>query len=414
MAEETPSVAPERRSLHLLVPALAIVVLLAALVGVQLVRPVPRGELRLSVPDSLTLPGQVTDVPWPAQGQARLDVDGLGTLGGSGADRPIPIGSVAKVMTAYVVLADHPLAPGQAGPSITVTAADVDDYESRIPGGQSLVAVEAGQPLTERQALEALLLPSANNVAQILAKWDAGSVEAFVAKMNAAAVQLGLVDTHYTDPSGLAPSTVSTADDQTVLAQRALTMPAFAEIVALPSTVLPVAGAVTNYNSLLGTDGVVGVKTGSTDEAGGNLVFAARLTVAGRTLTVVGAVLGQPGTGTPQQLAAANGVTRGLLAAARRLVQTYPALPAGTVGQVRGAWGASVAVRTAAPVQIVGWPGLTVGVRAKPAEFGGRPRAGQVVGALTVHTGLGDTAVDLTAGGTLSEPSAWWRLTRTR
>jgi D-alanyl-D-alanine carboxypeptidase (penicillin-binding protein 5/6) len=385
---------------------------LSALAAVQLARPVPRGVLRLSAPASLTLPGPLADLPWPVQGQARLDVDGLGTLGGSGDGKPVPIGSVAKVMTAYVVLTDHPLDDGQPGPPITVTAADVTDYHARIPSGQSLVAVEAGEQLSERQALQALLLPSANNVAQILAAWDAGSVDAFVAKMNATAASLGLAATHYTDPSGLAPSTMSTATDQTLLAERALRIPAFAEIVAEPTATLPVAGTVTNWNSLLGADGVFGVKTGSTAEAGGNLVFAAHLTMAGRTLTIVGAVLGQPGRETPEQLAAVNDATRKLLAAAGRLMQAYTVLPAGTVGEIRSAWGRSVAVRTAAPVRVIGWPGLTVSVQAHPVDLDRQVGAGQRVGTVTVHGGGGATA-ELRAGATRPEPSAWWRLTRT-
>jgi D-alanyl-D-alanine carboxypeptidase (penicillin-binding protein 5/6) len=384
---------------------------LAGLAGVQLTRTVPPGVLRLSVPAALSIPGQVTDVPWPAHGQARLDVEGLGTIGGSGDGQAVPIGSVAKVMTAYVVLADHPLGAGQPGPAITVTAADVADYRSRIPSGQSLVAVTAGERLTERQALQALLLPSANNVAQILAKWDAGSVDAFVAKMNAAAASLGLAASHYTDPSGFAPSTVSTAADQTLLAEQALTVPAFADIVALPTATLPVAGTVRNYNSLLGTDGVFGVKTGSTDEAGGNLVFAARLTVADRTLTVVGAVLGQPGKQTPEQLAAVNDATHKLLAAAARLVGVYTVLPAGTLGEVRGPWGRSVTVSTTAPLRVLGWPGLSVTVAVQPGRLRPQVSSGQNPGTLTAHTGLGDTGADLHADATLAGPSWRWRLT---
>ncbi|MGC9671337.1 D-alanyl-D-alanine carboxypeptidase family protein [Planosporangium sp. 12N6] len=404
-----------RRTAVVAAPVVAtVLVILAALTGIQLARPAPPGALHLSAPSALTLPGRPADIPWPARGQARLDVSGVGSLGGSGDDRPIPIGSVAKVMTAYVVLTGHPLDAGQAGPAITVTEPDVADYEARVPGGQSLVAVEAGEQLTERQALQALLLPSANNVAQILANWDAGGAEAFVAKMNATARSLGLADTRYTDPSGLAPSTVSTAADQTLLAERALTIPAFAEIVAQPSATLPVAGTVTNYNSLLGVDGVIGVKTGSTDEAGGNLVFAARLTVAGQTLTVVGAVLGQPGNDTPEQLANTNDVTRRLLAAARRLVQVYTVLPAGTVGEVRTRWGRTTPVRTGDPARIVGWPGLTVGVQTHPGGLTRQVRAGQWVGTLTVHNGIGATTVDLRAGAALPGPSTWWRLTRIR
>jgi serine-type D-Ala-D-Ala carboxypeptidase (penicillin-binding protein 5/6) len=408
-------VRPARRRLAPIGIAVAVVVAaLAVLAAVQFARPVPPDVLRLSVPASLSIPGRVADLPWPAQGQARLDVDGLGTLGTSGDSRPVPIGSVAKVMTAFVVLADHPLDADQEGPRITVTAADVADYRARIPGGQSLVPVVAGERLTQRQALQALMLPSANNVAQILANWDAGGVDGFVAKMNATAAALGLTATHYTDPSGFAPSTVSIAADQTVLAEHALRVPAFADTVALQTATLPVAGTVHNYNSLLGIDGVFGVKTGSTDEAGGNLVFAAHLTVAGQTLTVVGAVLNQPGKKTSEQLAAVDEATRKLLAVVKRVVHLYTLLPAARVGEVHVAWSRSVLVRTAAPAKVIGWPGLTVRVEVH-AALPGRPLpAGQRLGTLTLRTGIADATVELRSDARLSGPSWWWRLTRTR
>ena len=406
-------VRPGRRLPLIGIAAAVVLAALAVLAGVQFTRPVPPNVLRLSVPAALSIPGRVTDLPWPAQGQARLDVDGLGTLGISGESRPVPIGSVAKVMTAFVVLTDHPLNAEQPGPAITVTAADVADYQARIPGGQSLVPVVEGEQLTERQALQALMLPSANNVAQILANWDAGGVDGFVAKMNSTAAALGLTATYYTDPSGFAPSTISTAADQTVLAEHALRVPAFADIVALDTATLPVVGTVRNYNSLLGTDGVFGVKTGSTDEAGGNLVFAAHLTVSDRTLTVVGAVLNQPGKETPEQLAAADEATRKLLAGVKRVVHLYTALPATRVGEVRAAWSRSVEMRTATPVQVVGWPGLTVNIEVHPTLPNRQLSAGQEVGTLTVRTGSAAVTVALRADTTLSGPSWWWRLRRT-
>ncbi len=413
--EQAGELPPRRASRRLLKAAIAVVLavlVLAVLAGLQLGRPLPVAVLRVSVPSSLVVPGQVTGVPWPARGQARLDVEGLGTLGQSGGGRPVPVGSVAKVMTAYVVLADHPLQEGQPGPALTVTAADVADYLSRIPSHQSLLPVTVGERLTEQEALEALLLPSANNVAQMLAVWDAGSVPAFVAKMNATARQLGLGASHYTDPSGFAPSTVSTAADQTVLAERALTVPAFAAIVAMPTATLPVAGTVRNYNGLLGADGVFGVKTGSTGEAGGNLVFAAHLTVAQRTVTVVGAVLGQPGVQARGELAAAMGVTRGLLTAAGQIVRSYTVLPSGTVGVLHGQGGRSVSVSSGAPLQVIGWPGLRIPVALRAARLGPQAQAGQDVGTLTASDGLGATAVDLHADASLAAPSWWQRLTR--
>jgi len=230
---------------------------------------------------------------WPSEGQAAVAVEGLGKLGASGEETPVPIASVAKVMTAYLVLRDHPLELGEEGFTMTIGSADVEDLRRRVALNQSVVAVEAGEVLSERQALEALLLPSANNVAALLAVHEAGSVEAFVAEMNEAAAELGMGETHYTDPSGFEDTTVSTAADQLKLGRAAMADSTFAEIVAMPSTVLPVAGEVANFNQLVGHEGFVGIKTGSDQAAGGCLVFARRIQVDGHTLTVLGAVLGQ-------------------------------------------------------------------------------------------------------------------------
>jgi len=92
--------------------------------------------------------------------------------------------------------------------------------------------------------------------------------------------------TTYTDPSGFEETTVSTASDQVKLARVAMADPAFAEIVAKPSTVLPVVGRVLNYNELVGHDGYIGIKTGSDSAAGGCLLFAKEMTVGGHTFTV--------------------------------------------------------------------------------------------------------------------------------
>jgi serine-type D-Ala-D-Ala carboxypeptidase (penicillin-binding protein 5/6) len=173
---------------------------------------------------------------WPGEGEAAVAVEGLGSLGTSGGGEPVPIASLAKVMTAYLVLEDHPLEPGGEGFRIRIGAGDVEEMHQRASAGQSVVAVEAGEVLSERQALEALLLPSANNVAALLAVHEAGSVEAFVAEMNEAAAELGMRRTRYTDPSGFEDTTVSTAADQLKIGRAAMADPTFAEIVALPST----------------------------------------------------------------------------------------------------------------------------------------------------------------------------------
>ena len=91
---------------------------------------------------------------------------------------------------------------------------------------------------------------SANNLADVLAQWDAGSIPAFVAKMNAAATALGMTHTHYADASGLDPGTRGTAGDELLVTQAAMAIPTFAAVVAQPSVTLPVVGVLSNYVSL--------------------------------------------------------------------------------------------------------------------------------------------------------------------
>jgi serine-type D-Ala-D-Ala carboxypeptidase (penicillin-binding protein 5/6) len=406
-----PPVRP-RRGRGRLIAVLVILVLFVGLfstgVALQLHRALPAAALTTSVAGSLRIPGAAAKMPWPSAGSAELMIEGLGRLGGSGTGPAKAIGSVAKVMTAYVVLSDHPLQGDEEGPEITVTAADVADYQGRIAGGQSLVAVRAGEKMTERDALEALMLPSANNVAHMLAQWVGGSQPEFIAKMNAAADDLGMADSHYTDPSGFLPSTISTAADQVKLGRAVLKLEGFADLVAQTEATIPVVGKIKNYNDLLGVDGVFGIKTGSTTQAGGNLLFAAHLAVGGKRLTVVGAVFNQPGAHTPQQLAQVNKVVRKLLAAVRKTVKVYTLLTANPVGAVRTAWGATTTVAPAGPLRVVGWPGLPVAVKVVRTEPGPQVTAGQVVGSVEASS----VRVELRTTASTPEPGLRWKLSR--
>ena len=250
---------------------------------------VVRGDRRGGLGEAA--PGTV----WPAYGQAAFVLTGQSQVQAGPNQHAAPIASVAKVMTAYLVLGDHPLRPGQDGPTITLTDADVADTDRRRRQQESVVSIAAGERLTERQALQALLLPSANNIAEVLARWDAGSADRFVGRMNATARSLGMTRTRYTDPSGYDDATVSTAADQVHIVDRAMRLPVFASIVATPSATLPVAGTVRNTNSLLGHNGFVGVKTGSDDAAGGCFAFRAIRWIDGKRTAITGVVLGQPG-----------------------------------------------------------------------------------------------------------------------
>ncbi len=246
----------------------------------------------------------VSALRWPQRGQAAL-VLGNGRPAASPHEQPAPIASLAKVMTAYLTLKRYPLSGAQDGFTITVTAAQVQDEDQDAAQHQSVVAVRAGEELTERQLLEALLIPSGNNIARMLAGEVADSEARFVTDMNAEAGALGMDDTTYTDPSGFEPSTVSTAADQLRLFERAMRFPIFRQIVSMATLTLPVAGPLTNYNPLI-ADGYAG-KTGSDSAAGGCLAFFTHVTLGGRRLTAVGVVMGQGQGGDTSVLLAAAG-----------------------------------------------------------------------------------------------------------
>jgi len=328
-----------------LVAGAVILVAVVAWVAVQLLRTVPSMVLTASVPAMPVLPGAPPRPDWPGRAEAAVGLPGIGLLGAHGGGQPVPIASLAKIMTAYLVLSDHPLPAGGPGPAIIVTAADVTAYDSDQRQGQSVVRVVAGEKLTERQALEAMLIPSGNNIAALLARWDAGSDGAFVAKMNAPARSLGLRRARYADASGADPATVSTASDQFRLTVRALQIPAFRQIVTMPQVTLPVIGVAYNVNAALGHDGIVGVKTGSSSQAGGCLAFAAVRTVAGSQVEIVGVVLGVPATSAqPSELGGVISAAEDLLASIGGDLEHAEVIEPGAVlGSVSGAWTAGSA-----------------------------------------------------------------------
>ncbi|WP_230420818.1 D-alanyl-D-alanine carboxypeptidase family protein [Actinomadura soli] len=397
--------AEPKRGRHWLVVVAAALVLVAGIVVGQLARPVPEPSVELALASSHAFPGQAPALPWPSAGQSVVHVDGLGTMGTSGGATPIPTASVAKVMTAYVYLRDHPLKPGEAGPVMTVSPEAAAQIPGRKQRGESILGVTANQQLTQRKALEALMIISANDVAHELARWDAGNAQAFVAKMNAAAASLGMTGTRYTDPSGYHSGTVSTAADQVKLLRAAMNVPAFAEIVNTRAYV-PDDGGETREggNFLLGQFGVVGGKTGYTDAAGGNFVFAARKNVAGVNTLIVGAVMGQK---SPTAAGAVN--TAGQLVTAAEAALTVATLaPKGArVGRIDDGLGDTTPLRAASPVTVVGWAGLTVPIRVQgdPPREGG---PGERVATVTA----GAARVPLELGRTLNEPSIVKRLIR--
>lgn len=231
---------------------------------------------------------------WPKSGQGAYQL-GSEQPAASPNEHSVPIASIAKVMTALVVLKHLPLDGTAEGPTLVVSDEDVADTARRANRDESVVRVRAGERLTERQALMALLLPSANNVAVMLARYVSGTADKFVGEMNATAKTLGMTHTTYTDPSGFDSTTVSTAADQLTLAQHAADDSTLAEMMSTASYKLPVAGTVANTDTLLGNNGFVGMKTGSDNAAGGCFMFRSYRSVRGINTELIGVVLGQRG-----------------------------------------------------------------------------------------------------------------------
>jgi len=278
---------------------------------------------------------------------------------------------MTKVMTAYVVLRDHPLAVGEQGPSVTMTEADASQFGLDTVTDQANVVLRAGEVLTEYQMLEGLLVHSANDLAYALACWDAGSLPAFVAKMNATAAALGMSETHFADASGFSASSMSTASDLLKVAAVAMADPVFAQIVTMPAVSLPFAGVVGSYTPLLGTTGVVGIKSGFTSAAGGGDLLAYRTSVDGHVLLSLAAVTSQEGW-TVLEVAGKEALALAKAAAAR--VQAETMAPIGAVVAQVFAGGHAVDVTTSSSAQLLVLPGDRVHqlVRVRLPRNGGR------------------------------------------
>lgn len=399
-------------------------VLLAIIfVVAQAVRPLPAPTLTVGdAASSYTFEGGKLTVPWPAQGQAAVKVVGSGDLGTFGKQKPVPTASVAKIMTAYVVLRDHPLKKGKTGPQIEVDAKAVTEggstSESRIEG------LRAGQKFSEQDMLKMLMIPSGNNIARLLARWDTKSANeaAFVKKMNAAAKGLGMKNTTYTDPSGLDPKTVSTAVDQLKLAEAVMKFDAFRPIVAMTNADIPgLPGRINSNidNLLLAGLSIKGIKTGSSTAAGGTLSWAAYKSVGGKDRLILGTMMDQHFKGLDpngsNSLTLVKDNSQKVIEAVRNALTSATAVKKGqVVGYVDDGLNGRTPVVATKDLKAVGVPGqklqLSVGDGGKTVLH--TAKAGTEVGVLTVGNGQSMQKVPVALQKDLVEPSFGAKLVR--
>ena len=256
--------------------------------------------------ETVTPPPFKVNPVWPEHAAAAaVGVKNHGTIATHGEEGQRPTASVAKLITALAILEKKPLEPGEEGPQIPITARDVKRYYDYVNQNGSVAEVHEGMPITERQALEAMLLPSANNVADTTATWAFGSVTNYIKYANQMLEREGLTDTVVGgDASGLNPKTKSTTRDLVKLGDLALSNPVIAEIVRQHQTEpLPQTGALPNYNRLVTNHGYTGLKLGDSNEAGVTLLFSANYNFAGQDYQMIGAVLGADSNYQPQESA---------------------------------------------------------------------------------------------------------------
>ncbi len=223
-----------------------------------------------------------TPSPITASESILLDNDTSHILYESNGEKPVPMASTTKIMTALIAI--------QAGDLNSIVTIHQDATNEVILNDGSSAKLHVGDQLTLRDLLYGLMLPSGDDAAIAIADAVGGSTDNFVNMMNLFAYRLHLFQTHYINPDGLTyynanrqpvPGHYTTAYDLVRLASYAMSIPLFAQIVrtqhySLPATMTHHSYTWDNTNLLLTTySGATGIKTGFTLEAGECLVFSA-------------------------------------------------------------------------------------------------------------------------------------------
>jgi len=414
--EERPPRRPRTRRLPgfnirgrlLAVLALLVVVVAGVFVGARLHDPAPVAVVKAAETSSVSVPNDAESLPWPTMGQGAIAVPSIGIDVASAPETPVPVASLTKMMTAYVILHDHPLNPGQNGPRITMTQANVDDFDDDTVQDESNAQVSLGEVLTEHQLLSGMLVHSANNYALALARWDAGSIDAFVGKMNQTAQKLGMDQTHYADPSGFDQASQSTASDLLKVAGPDMTNPVFAAIVKQTSVTLPVAGTISTYTPLLGVQGVIGVKSGFTTQAGGCDVLAVVRKAQGLPVLILAAVTGQNGAN------ALNVAALHALDLANNVGTDIGATPVVKAGQVVAhvsVAGHTAAATVSSTIKVLSWPGVSASrlLTATRTITPGTPQ-GTRIGSIVVKLGTQRFSVPVRLKASLPKESLLQRI----
>lgn len=369
-----------------------------------LLAPLPAAAVTVTAPAET--PPPAATLAFPSYGASAIGAVGFdGLLGQGGTTEAVPMASITKVITALVVLQAHPLGPGEEGPSVTMTGVDAGYYGEYLSQNGTVSPVRSGMVFTERELLELVLVKSANNYTKSLMMWAFGSQQAYV---NAAAAWLaghGLDGIVVLEPTGIDRSNIGPAAQLVELGRIALDDPIIAEIVASTSVEVPDLGVLPNTNKLLGISGVDGIKTGTLDDFGANLLFSADYTVGTSTITLVGVVLGGPDHPTID----ADILTL-LASTVAGFSEVEVVTDAEQLASYSTIWGDDIPAVARDPATLLVWAGTPIDVRVVTEDVV-TGVAGEDVGDVVVTSGTRRVAIDLELAADVADPGPWWRLT---
>lgn len=365
-------------------------------------------------PASITPP--IAAIALPTEGAAAVSIAGADAYLGSaangiwlssGTNQPRPIASISKLITALVVLDARPLSGADdPGPTLTFDGADHALYDKYYVLGATIAAMPIGSRMSLHDAIATMLIPSACNYAEAVAEWAFGSRWAFVEATRRWLDAHGLTSTTIVEPTGIDPRNTSTPSDLITLGRLAAANPAIKKIASTGSLTLPGTGVMYNTNSLLGSGGITGLKTGTLLESGSNLLYTASLDVGTPApITVTGVMLGA------SSKEAAN---RSVLALLESITAGFTTVPVAATGREVGtystAWGSSARMVLSKDASIFAWSDTPIAVTMTTTA----PRAwtdGEIVGEVTWTAGPNTVTVPIEIQGSIVPPTGWWRLT---
>ncbi len=365
--------------------------------------------LRVFTIPSVSLSSKVTVVPvdWPTGVDAAVGSLTTGVLAQSKTvEEPRSIASIAKVITAIAVMRKKPIT-STTETIITFTNADQALYEKYATSDGSNIAVSTGDQLSEYQALEAMLLPSANNMADSLAIWAFGSLDSYTTYANDMVRSFGLTKTSVGEASGFNDTVLSTPSELIVLGQKLMADPLLAQIVKEQSTTLPTVGIINNTNQLLNS-GASGIKTGHTATAGYCLLLIKNYQISATyTTSIITAVLGAS---TAEDSFV---ISDGLVTNAQKNFGTNQVIPKHTaISIIQTPWGNKSTIETSVAVVAYGWKAMPRKAITKPMQIKAPAKAGSIVGLITTFNDGGyEQNYDIVLASAIYSPSVWWRLT---